>query len=619
MQEVKCLPRRARLNRASTGPRWAALFTLLATAATATSACSSGGGGGTYSTPDAGGAPGNENGNGDGVGSGSDAGPAADGGPTGLAYPLTLTPLTKAITQTANISLFFSVADANNHGVPNLKPSAFTYLEDNAVVDPTESSFTVTPLTGNQLTIPTVLVLQTSPSIIANGELDTLKKAAKTIIANMLPEQTIEVMTFADQVTPNVRVGFTNDKTKLNAAIDGITTADGTSTNLYGTLINALGQWTDGFSSMNATSGQLTAGLCVVITNGRDNAARATLQAVTQAQGNKRIVAVGIGTTTGATPTLDVNALKNLDPHPIIAPTYADLVADIGQVTDAIHSRGTSIYAASYCSPKRSGPMNDHKLSFTIVGNSAYNATTCHSATFSAQQQSACTALNNDFTQACYQTGNQEACCPANKPYTCATNNLCYATAQEAAADCGSACTLCGGTGQGDAQDNQLVPGTQIVVPFNSTSYASGQCPALWQAECKSMQDCCKSIGPGTYNQQCTSVLNSYAGNETSCQTGLAQYCPTGTNCAALKTCCGTFTGGGQSQCYSYLQATGNNEATCQTYDAYTCPTGANCTHLKTCCEGLADPQRSSCEQQLIVAQGNENTCTSYLTSFMCP
>jgi hypothetical protein len=582
-------------------------------------------------------------------------------------YPLTLTPLSKALTQTANITLFFSVNDAHGNGVPNLGCNAsgavdagsgcdFVYLEDGSPLDPAESAFNVAPVAG-ALKMPTVLVLQTSPSIIQNGELVYLKDAAKTIVKSMLPQQTMEIVTFADAVTPNVRIKFTDDKTALLAAIDAINSADGTSTNLYGTLDYALGEWTDGFSASGA-SGQLTAGLLIVITNGSDNAARQTLDSVVQARGNKRVIAVGVGTSS----TLDTCAIDVIgNEQAIIAPTYQSLMDDVGQVTTRMKTLGSSIYTASYCSPKRasSAGLSSHKLTFTVKGNEAYNAQTCHNAVFTNAQAGLCShkttvdagaagvasenssACNGngsgssnaqlDFTLACNSsTTSITSCCPANAPYACDSTQTCYTTAAEAAAACGDSCVLCGGTGQGDTQDNQLVPGTQIVVPFSSTGYASGQCPALWGPHCKSLQTCCGATSATSFAQSCSNVLTTALGDEAQCTTAQGTYCPTGPGCRGLETCCSGLADGSsqQSQCFSDLLSAAGSETVCAAtipqfgaYNATACPLGPQCNALHNCCAALptadaGSSMQSTCMSQLTSAAGNETTCASTTASY---
>jgi hypothetical protein len=587
----------------------------------------------------------------------------AEGGASGPVYPLTLTPLTNALTQTANITLFFSVSDATGNGVTGLSCNSsttgssdaatacdFLYYEDGQPLDPTESAFDVQPVPNNALKMPTVLVLQTSPSIIENGELTTLKAAAETIIQNMLPQQTMELITFADQLTPNVRVPFTNNQTTLINAVEAIDTPDGTSTNLYGTLDYALGQWTDGFSASGA-AGELTAGLLIVITNGSDNAARQTLSSVVQARGNKRVIAIGVGTGT----TLDTCALDVIGNELVmIRPTYAALSMDIGQVTSHVQALGQSIYIASYCSPKREAATgsSDHQLTFTVAGNAQYNSATCQNAVFTTAQANECSgaalpeggvtpaqscapgssgtvsdspALDN--TQACGASGlGAVACCPANLPYDCPLTHTCYGTAGEAAIACGASCVLCGGTGTA-SQNDELVPGTEIVVPFDSATYASGQCPALWGPNCKGFETCCGGITNATLGLECANALIADVGNETSCASEMGTYCATG-SCQTLESCCNALPGPDagtsvQSTCYSQLVSAAGSSTACAavtpTYGSYNptaCPLGLNCQKLSTCCAALpgadaGSSTQATCESDLTSAAGNETTCAT--------
>jgi hypothetical protein len=680
-------------------PRSSLSFALIASLAILPAAGCSGGGSGGGSTSDAstsgsnstdGGAignaadgtlpPGNDggaSGGGEGGGGGaSDSG--VDAGPLPPVYPLTLNPLSRAQTSTANIQLFFNVTDALGRGVPNLVcqssvtgaadagPCDFEYLEDGQPLDPTESAFDVGPVAGNALNFQTVLVLQTSPSIITNNELPQLKTAANLIIQQIIgPNQTnhsMEILTFADQPTPTIRIPFSSDPAALMATVNAISEPDGTSTNLYGTLDYALGLWTDQFDTL-VPGGQLTAGLLIVITNGRDNAARDTLASVIQTRGNKRVITVGVGTDA----TLDTCALQSIgNVLAFTRPTYQDLVNDISSVTSAIDTLGHSIYTASYCSPKRAAASGSsmHSLTFTVKGNDPYNAT-CQNATFTSNQNLVCAAnaLTDASTVAASTTGatcgndagvsasvantmtcgtsnvtGQVECCPPTLPYSCPGVG-CFGTAAAAAAQCSTSCTLCGGSGAGSAQDNELVAGTQLVVPFDSTGYASGQCPALWMQQCQALDTCCGSLPTGsTFAQSCASALNSALGNETTCAANQPLYCPTTPNCAAFKSCCGALDAGSseQSSCYSALTSaisgtqatttlgdggTSGPEALCATdipeygsYNSVACPLGPNCAQLSTCCAALpgsdgGSSTQSNCQSQLLRANGSEAAC----------
>jgi hypothetical protein len=510
----------------------------------------------------------------------------------GPLFPLTLTPLTTPQVSTANISLYFQVTDARGDGVPNLMTSQFTYTEDGTTPDPTESGFTVMGLEGN-LYIPTVLVMDVSGSVAS--KLGDIQAAAKAIVANMLSEQQMAIMVFADN--PKVVQSFTSDATVLNAAIDNIGNANvGVSTNLYGAGISAVGMWTDGFQN-DPTMTKLTTGLAIILTDGADDAAASTLQAYVSARGNKRVITVGIGS------MIDVSVLKEMQTAGFIQETsYAALTADIKTVTDKIETLAHSIYSANYCSPKRGNTMggsNSHELVFTVTGNplTDINAT-CTNATFPSSAPATCASLmDQTHTQACEVVGYNVTCCPYDAPYYCPGLNNCYATAADAQVDCSTSCILCGGDGSGTTNNNGDQAGPAIHVTFDSSGYKSTQCPAFWGTNCKALQGCCPSVVPQTEETNCVAALNTAAGDETTCMNDITNYCPTTVDqtCLDAATCCATYPKGTPAQSDCQEAVFQNHGTTCnlpapglvQEYCPSPSPTPQPCNDLQKCCLSL--------------------------------
>jgi uncharacterized protein YegL len=440
------------------------------------------------------------------------------------------------------------VTDSNGKGVEKLPttvkvpvdpndPFGWIYREDGVDLDPKESGFTVTPLQGNTLDMPTVLVLDLSGSItIPTGDsgvplLDSMKEGAKTIIKSMLPEQRIAIMTFATSV--KLRQPFTDsaNKQQLLDAVDAIKVADGQATNLYGAMTQAFGMWQDGFATVGGT--KLTAGLAVVLTDGKDNAGLSTLADALAARKNKRVISVGIVDPLDPT-NVDAGAMKQL----ATTGAYVELEkgkldsGDVSAITNAISTLGRSIYTANYCTPKRAG--TDHSLLFTLKGNESTTTTTCTPATFPSTQPTECAKLGAQYTMACgdvKKTGGY-FCCPATAPYTCPTGNSCYKTAAEAAAICGSSpstngCTMCGGSGTGPSQDTGLLAGTAIRVRFNATTYKDGQCQIFWGPSCKALNTCCLQLS-SPQSTSCTNQLWAAVNEEQVCSMVSSQYCSGG-------------------------------------------------------------------------------------------
>ncbi|MET0595013.1 MAG: vWA domain-containing protein, partial [Polyangiaceae bacterium] len=479
-------------------------------------------------------------------GSGGSSG-MPDGGTSSYAFPFTLTPLTSATTSTSNISLYFSVTDKNGVGVAGLPttvkvpadpndPFGWVYKEDGTELDPKESGFSVSPLQGSTLDMPTVLVLDLSGSIVSGTAGDSgrsllqlMKDAAIQIVRKMLPEQRMAIVTFAGAST--VRVPFTTDKAALESSLNAITSGDGQSTNLYGAMIQAFSMWQDGFATAGGV--KLTAGLAIVLTDGKDNAGLNSLSDALAARKNKRVVAVGINDPDNPT-SIDTGAMQQLATTGTFVPvkSFATLGDEVTLVTDAMSTLGRSIYTANYCTPKRAG--TNHNLLFTLKGNESMTTTTCTPATFPSNHPSLCAQLGAQYTQACgYKNGGSTTyyCCTATAPYTCPNDNSCYRTAADAAAKCGTAssggtCLMCGGSGAGSSQDTGVLAGPAIRVKFDASTYKDGQCPIFWGPNCKALQTCCQQSS-STQATACNSALLAALGNETTCQSLSNQYCGT--------------------------------------------------------------------------------------------
>ena len=569
-------------------------------------AAACGGGGGDSASSGAGGS---------GTTAGGTGGGSTGGATQGHAFPLTLTPLTAPLTASADISLYFSVTDANDVGVPNLASDDFVALEDGVPVDKLESSFSTAPLSGQSLDLPTVLLLDLSASIVKGGALDQVKAAAKAIVDAMVPEQRMALVTFADQ--PTTRVDFTANKDQLKGAIAAISQSDGVSTNLYGSLVQAVGMWGDDGFNNDPAQAKLKAGLCIVMTDGKDTAGVATLQQVLDARQNKRVVTVGIGNDVGA------DALKSIgDAGFIQTASYDALASDVSKITTTMQTLSKSIYKANYCSPKRAGT---HELSFTVHGNESYNGNggnsgICQEPALDAASFLKC-AQDPTLTAAC----GSQVCCGPTRPFACVASGNCYASAGEASKECAGSCVHCGadqggagGSGAG-GPDVGLQPGTSIQLSFMANGYSSGQCPAFWGTACKALQQCCTSLPPNLA-ANCVQQLDGAVGVEAICNQYSQQYCPAyGAACKALQTCCEGLPPGQKESCEGALFQTSADETQCTSYAQQFCPVaGAECKALKTCCDGLPAGQKETCTNALTEAAYDESTCQGYLGSF-CP
>lgn len=575
------------------------------------SACLLGQGCGTSNVDGGGASSGGASSSGASSGASSGSSGTPDGGKPGRAYPLKLSALSTPQTSTANITVFFSAVDANGEGVNDLSREEFRYFEDGQELslDASEYDFTPKPLTGQSVNIPSVLVLDLSQSVVDAGALEIVKKTANAIIDGMLPEQTLAILSFADSVKQ--RSPMTSDKTALKAAINAITQADGASTNLFGAVKQAVGMWTDGFVG-TSTTGQLTAGLAVVISDGDDTAGAVTQTDMLKTRGNKRVVTVGVGKT-------DATVLSEISRTGLYLPfsDFGSLEKSVGSLTKKLSNLNQSIYLASYCSPKRAG---EHSVVFTVKGNPTTATTSCKPAVFTPGLT--CNIPGKpQATELCGGSGQSYTCCPGSAPFACASTDKCYATAEQAEAACGTSCVNCGGTGQ--ANDSRVEDGNRIRISFTAVGYQSTQCPKFRGPECKALDACCASL-PKTLRAQCETQAAGSGGNESSCTPTKQQFCPArGPECTKQTVCCKTFGDTLASSCWQ--QAT--NETSCTQYNATYCDgVGPACTALRTCCAAKTLEARQQCDNYYVSARGSslddsvrEASCSSNSAAAGCP
>lgn len=547
------------------------------------------------------------------AGSSAGGGAGASGQTNGVQYPLTLTPLTQPQTSTANISLFFSLTDAVGQPVTGFGAEDFEVREDNAPIAKNESDFQADPLSGQTLDVPTVILLDLSGSIVAGGALEKLKQAALAIVDGAFPEQRLSLISFAD--TTKVRVPFTKDKAALKEAIAAISDKDGLSTNLYGAISTALTKWSDGFVGTGST-GRLTSGFVLVVTDGTDTAAVKKLDEVVAQRGSKRIVTVGVGE------DVNVAALKTLGNAGYIASTSFDtLLSDVAKINATTQALGKSIYRASYCSPKLAG---QHELLFYPKGNPtpADGSASCDLPSLNTEGSYYC---DDEGFVPCGQLSGSSSftCCPGESPYGCGVTGKCYKTAAAAVAACGtSSCVACQFPSEGG---NQLASGPYLQVDFNANGHSTSQCPAAWGTECKGLATCCATL-PDDSAQQCSNYLVGYKGDESSCAARAQQYCPEYTGaCADAKACCESLADTNQrNNCLSEAASYASNDSQdgCGSLTQQRCPayTGT-CATAKACCESLVGTeQRSDClGQAASYASQSAQTSCSYLTTQYCP
>ncbi|MDX8405828.1 MAG: VWA domain-containing protein, partial [Mariprofundus sp.] len=191
------------------------------------------------------------------------------------------------------VNLTFHAMDmATANSVVDLGVDEVRVTEDLLPVPPAESFLELKHIQQMPTTIKTVLLLDTSASVIVAKGLKHLKSAAKAAVAAMVPNQKIAIYQI-DNAPHKVLVNFTSDQTALNTAIDalGVTTlVGGLTTNIYASMVSALAQWSNSFSQTAVTYGNV-----ILITDGNDTSAFDTLANVVASLGNKAVYGVGVG------------------------------------------------------------------------------------------------------------------------------------------------------------------------------------------------------------------------------------------------------------------------------------------------------------------------------------
>jgi len=263
------------------------------------------------------------------------------------------------------VDVMFAVTDASNRGVDDLNNTDFLVKEDGANISASESFRHVQQM--NQVPFQIVLLIDNSISIV--NDLQNIKESALQFVRKIRPLQQFAIYVFSD--SPIMLQDFTNDTTKLKQSIEKIELGY-PSTNLYGSVINALSKWTDEFSPTNFKQGAL-----VLFTDGNDTQGSSTINHVISARGQKKVFVIGMGNE--VTPSI-LNQISNPNDYIPIS-TSANLDSAFSQIQAEIVRFSNSFYWLNYMSPKRSGL---HSLTVSTTGNSNSQLNSSITGDFSA-------------------------------------------------------------------------------------------------------------------------------------------------------------------------------------------------------------------------------------------
>ncbi|RLD57841.1 MAG: hypothetical protein DRJ05_09050 [Bacteroidetes bacterium] len=250
------------------------------------------------------------------------------------------------------VNIMFQVTDENHVGVDNLTTENFIVKEDNQLVSPTEAFIYINKMESIPYRMKTVLLLDNSASTTPN--LQEIRNAAISFVNNIVDKQEVAIFTFSDEIT--LLIDFTDNMNDLVSSIESIQPGY-PSTDLYGSIIEAVSIWDD-FYSIDL----IQQGFLITLTDGDDTQGSYTLNQALGAIGNKRVYMIGLGN------EINPDALEELaNPGPFFNPNQAnELVEIFDKIQNDIVIFGNSFYWLNYMSPKRE---DSHSLNLEVIDN----------------------------------------------------------------------------------------------------------------------------------------------------------------------------------------------------------------------------------------------------------
>ena len=282
--------------------------------------------------------------------------PRPDASPGSLRLKLITAPVAELPSR---VTIGFTVETNTGDPVPGLLEPNFEISEDAEPLSVSESQLRILP-TPRGIAFFAVILLDLSGSVRA--ELPRLQSAAQGLIAALPSNLSVAIYTFDGRREIQERLAFTQNRTAMQAAIDGLASVPAVdpSTNLYGAVV-------EGINVINTRrqsalgSGAAVSGFLVTFTDGTDRAglrsATEARLAVRTARGepfNYAAFTIGLGNeiNRGELATLGPDGFEFADDATRLNAAFAA----IGQRLDALSRH---YYVLSYCSPKRAG---SHRL-----------------------------------------------------------------------------------------------------------------------------------------------------------------------------------------------------------------------------------------------------------------
>lgn len=282
------------------------------------------------------------------------------------------------------VNILFHVMDSNGTPVTSLSTEDFEVLEDDESIQLTESSMQIKVEGEVEYKLYTVIMIDNSMSIGPN--LADIKAAAKAYImaaadtdsGETTGRQYFKIYSFSesfDDLMPDCEppcTSFSNDISVINNAIDSIQAEQAlNSTNLYGSIIEGVENWTDAVVGDAAEQGHL-----LLLTDGTHTyGGTLTLNDALYARGYKKVITVGIGD------AIDTDILEQLGNAGFYTINDVDELAD-DELADELTQRfieiqteidlfANTFYSLKYLSPKID--QLSHKLTLKVKENTNTN------------------------------------------------------------------------------------------------------------------------------------------------------------------------------------------------------------------------------------------------------
>jgi hypothetical protein len=268
----------------------------------------------------------------------------------------------------SKIYLFFSVTNCEGEPKSNLTADDFEIYENNDYISKYESDQTILPA-PKLYTMSTVLILDTSGSILASETLDSLKLSAKTFVDNVAGKDAQEVAIYLFDGREDIKelVSYTRDVSTLKNAIESLSREGIMSDPEYDNSTNLNGAVQKGLSILDQRrsgieSEQLFTGTLVTFTDGTDQAARVSdSDAVNSVKSSDHAsFTIGLGG------EIDESHLNDLGKDGFVwAENIGDLEEAFTEIANEIERESKKYYVLGYCSPKRAG---NHSVTLKVTG-----------------------------------------------------------------------------------------------------------------------------------------------------------------------------------------------------------------------------------------------------------